>query len=138
RPAPGSAAASGSRPPCARCRAALPARSRPEPRFLKVSATKLPLKAVTVLSIAMNLAATGLRVLVTAGAAGIGRVIAQTFIDNGARVHVCDVDDKALAQLPETITHSRADVANLADVERLFADVQRHLGGLDVLVNNAG
>jgi len=86
----------------------------------------------------MNLAATGLRVLVTAGAAGIGRVIAQTFIDNGARVHVCDVDDKALAQLPETITHSRADVANLADVERLFADVQRHLGGLDVLVNNAG
>src|SRR5204862_4622485 len=86
----------------------------------------------------MNLAATGLRVLVTAGAAGIGRVIAQTFIDNGARVHVCDVDDKALAELPAKITHSRADIANLADVERLFADVQRHLGGLDVLVNNAG
>src|SRR5438045_5184491 len=86
----------------------------------------------------MNLAATGLRVLVTAGAAGIGRVIAQTFVDNGARVHVCDVDDKALAQLPAKITQSRADVADLQDVERLFNDLQRHLGGLDVLINNAG
>jgi len=75
----------------------------------------------------MKLSATGLRVLVTAGAAGIGRVIAQTFIDNGARVHVCDVDDKALAQLPAKITHSRADVADLQDVDRLFNEVQRHL-----------
>ena len=86
----------------------------------------------------MNLSATGLRVLVTAGAAGIGRAIAQTFVDNGARVHVCDVDDKALAAVPGKISQSRADVADLADVDRLFADVQRHLGGLDVLVNNAG
>src|SRR6267142_5693309 len=98
----------------------------------------LPLKAVAVLSIAMRLSATGLRVLVTAGAAGIGRVIAQTFLDDGARVHVCDVDAKALGQLPGRITHSRADVADLRDVEHLFEDVQRHLGGLDVLVNNAG
>src|SRR5260221_3394153 len=86
----------------------------------------------------MNLSATGLRVLVTAGAAGIGRVIAQAFIDSGARVHVCDVDEHALKALPARITHSRADVANLADVDRLFHDVQRQLGGLDVLVNNAG
>ena len=86
----------------------------------------------------MNLSATGSRVLVTAGAAGIGRAIAQTFVDNGARVHVCDVDDKALAGLPAKITRTHADVANLQDVERLFSDVQRHLGGLDVLINNAG
>jgi NAD(P)-dependent dehydrogenase (short-subunit alcohol dehydrogenase family) len=86
----------------------------------------------------MNLSATGLRVLVTAGAAGIGRVIAQTFVDNGARVHVCDVDEKALGALPHQITRTRADVAKLDDVERLFTDVERHLGGLDVLVNNAG
>src|SRR5256885_5523340 len=86
----------------------------------------------------MNLAATGLRVLVPAGAAGIGRVIAQTFVDNGARVHVCDVDERALAGLPEKISRSRADVANLTDVNRLFEDVARQLGGLDVLVNNAG
>jgi 3-hydroxybutyrate dehydrogenase len=86
----------------------------------------------------MNLAATGLRVLVTAGAAGIGRAIAQTFVDNGARVHACDVDERALAALPEKISKTRADVANLTDVNRLFEDVARHLGGLDVLVNNAG
>ena len=86
----------------------------------------------------MNLAATGLRVLVTAGAAGIGRAIAQTFVDNGARVHVCDVDERALSGLPEKITRTRADVANLTEVNRLFEDVARHLGGLDVLVNNAG
>src|SRR5437763_11906779 len=86
----------------------------------------------------MNLSATGLRVLVTAGAAGIGRVIAQTFVDNGAGVHVCDVDNNALAALPKKITRTRADVASLPDVERLFADAARQLGGLDVLVNNAG
>jgi NAD(P)-dependent dehydrogenase (short-subunit alcohol dehydrogenase family) len=86
----------------------------------------------------MNLSANGMRVLVTAGGAGIGRTIAQTFLDHGARVHVCDVDEAALASLPEKISRTRADVALLADVDRVFADLARHLGGLDVLVNNAG
>src|SRR5437868_6583822 len=86
----------------------------------------------------MNLAATALRVLVTAGAAGIGRSIAQTFVDNGARVHICDVDDSALGSLPPKISRTRADVASLPQVDKLFADVARELGGLDVLVNNAG
>jgi NAD(P)-dependent dehydrogenase (short-subunit alcohol dehydrogenase family) len=89
----------------------------------------------------MEFSAKGLRVLVTAGAAGIGRVIARTFAEHGARVHICDVDEKALAstkkQLP-SVSQSVADVARLDDVERLFADVKKHLGGLDVLVNNAG
>jgi NAD(P)-dependent dehydrogenase (short-subunit alcohol dehydrogenase family) len=83
----------------------------------------------------------GFRVLVTAGAAGIGRAIAATFQQHGARVHVCDIDAAALAacrrDLP-AVTQSVADVSRLADVERLFADVDRELGGLDVLVNNAG
>ncbi|MCX7891908.1 MAG: SDR family oxidoreductase [Burkholderiales bacterium] len=89
----------------------------------------------------MNTSAKGLRVLVTAGGAGIGRVIAQTFLEHGARVHVCDIDAGALAQmraLAPSITQTVADVASLADVDRLFDDVARHLGGLDVLVNNAG
>ena len=86
----------------------------------------------------MNLSATGMRVVVTAGGAGIGRAIAEAFVDHGARVHVCDIDEAALSSLPQKITRTRADVALLADVERLFADVERSLGGLDVLVNNAG
>jgi NAD(P)-dependent dehydrogenase (short-subunit alcohol dehydrogenase family) len=89
-----------------------------------------------VLSIVVETSANGLRVLVTAGGAGIGRVIARTFADHGARVHVCDVDEKALKQ--GNLPHTVADVAKLADVDRLFSDVERKLGGLDVLVNNAG
>jgi len=86
----------------------------------------------------MDLNIQGLRVLVTAGANGIGREIAKRFLDEGARVHVCDVDDKALGGLSISVTSSKADVANRDDVERLFRDAQKSLGGLDVLVNNAG
>jgi NAD(P)-dependent dehydrogenase (short-subunit alcohol dehydrogenase family) len=89
----------------------------------------------------MEFSAKGLRVLVTAGAAGIGRVIARTFADHGARVHICDIDEKALAgtrkQLP-AVSQTLADVSKLDDVERLFADIKKTLHGLDVLVNNAG
>lgn len=83
----------------------------------------------------------GKRVLVTAGAGGIGRAIATTFADAGARVHVCDVDTAALAALAAewpNISASRTDVADSEQVERLFEDVREKLGGLDVLVNNAG
>src|SRR5262245_6034604 len=89
----------------------------------------------------MEFSAKGLRVLVTAGGAGIGRVIVHAFVEHGARVHICDVDEKALAstkrQLP-AVTQTLADVARLADVDRLFEDVKKNLHGLDVLVNNAG
>jgi NAD(P)-dependent dehydrogenase (short-subunit alcohol dehydrogenase family) len=89
----------------------------------------------------MEYSAKGLRVVVTAGAAGIGRAIARTFVEHGARVHICDIDDRALretaAALPE-VTQTRADVASVAEVHRLFEDAQARLGGLDVLVNNAG
>ena len=89
----------------------------------------------------MDVSAKDQRVLVTAGGAGIGRAIAKTFLEHGARVPVCDVDERALKELKKqhpAISQSVADVASVADVERLFDDVKRHLGGLDVLVNNAG
>lgn len=47
----------------------------------------------------MDVSAKDQRVLVTAGGAGIGRAIAKTFLEHGARVHVCDVDERALKQL---------------------------------------
>ncbi len=89
----------------------------------------------------MDLGLKGLRVLVTAGAGGIGLEIARAFAEEGARIHVCDVDDAALAALKAShpsITQSRTDVADRKAVEALFADAQAALGGLDVLVNNAG
>jgi NAD(P)-dependent dehydrogenase (short-subunit alcohol dehydrogenase family) len=85
--------------------------------------------------------ASGQRVLVTAGAAGIGRAIVEALLASGARVHLCDVDEAALAEIAAahpTLSTGRADVADEADVDRLFADLGSNLGGLDVLVNNAG
>jgi NAD(P)-dependent dehydrogenase (short-subunit alcohol dehydrogenase family) len=89
----------------------------------------------------VDLGIKGLRVLVTAGAGGIGREIARAFVREGARVHVCDVDRKALAALRRSdpkIGQTLADVADRGDVARLFKDALKALGGLDVLVNNAG
>ena len=86
----------------------------------------------------MDYPVTGLRVVVTAGAAGIGRAIARTFAEHGAKVHICDVDERALRELDPAITQTRADVSKVQDVDRLFEDAKRVLGGLDVLVNNAG
>src|SRR5438034_2695793 len=89
----------------------------------------------------MEYSAKGMRVVVTAGAAGIGRAIVRTFVEHGAKVHICDVDENALkdmrAALP-AVSQSRADVADVDQVERLFRDAKQNLGGLDVLVNNAG
>jgi NAD(P)-dependent dehydrogenase (short-subunit alcohol dehydrogenase family) len=81
------------------------------------------------------------RVLITAGASGIGRAIADLFLAQGARVHICDVSDDFLADFAKAwpqAGRSKADVSSEADVARLFADIRARLGGLDVLVNNAG
>ncbi len=83
----------------------------------------------------------GLRVLVTAGASGIGRAVSDVLIAHGATAHICDVSDAFLAEFSRAhpgAGASRADVSSEADVERLFVDVKRKLGGLDALVNNAG
>jgi NAD(P)-dependent dehydrogenase (short-subunit alcohol dehydrogenase family) len=83
----------------------------------------------------------GLRAIVTAGAGGIGRAIADALIAHGARVHICDVDEAALAGFRAAHGQAgatRADVAEEADVARLFAEAAAGLGGLDLLVNNAG
>jgi NAD(P)-dependent dehydrogenase (short-subunit alcohol dehydrogenase family) len=89
----------------------------------------------------MNLGLEGARILVTAGASGIGLVTVQAFLAEAARVHVCDVDQTALDALakdrPE-VTRSLCDVADAVAVDRLFETVAATLGGLDVLVNNAG
>lgn len=83
----------------------------------------------------------GLRVLVTAGAAGIGAAIASAFSETGASIHICDIDDAALAAFEKSFPScqaTHADVADEAQVESLFETQRARFGGLDVLINCAG
>jgi NAD(P)-dependent dehydrogenase (short-subunit alcohol dehydrogenase family) len=89
----------------------------------------------------MNTAAKGMRVLVTAGAAGIGRAFAEVFADAEAKVFICDVDKAALDAFQRArpgIGGTLADVADLEQVDALFDAATAFLSGLDVLINNAG
>ncbi len=89
----------------------------------------------------MDLELQGLRVMVSAGADGIGLAIARAFVREGARVSVCDVDKPALASLASSdapLHTALCDVAERDDVARWFSAALAHLGGLDCLVNNAG
>lgn len=89
----------------------------------------------------MKIDLTGKRVLVTAGASGIGRATALGYAEAGAQVFICDVDENALEQ---SLTWERpvrplyANVASSADVDRVFDAIEAEAGGLDILVNNAG
>jgi NAD(P)-dependent dehydrogenase (short-subunit alcohol dehydrogenase family) len=89
----------------------------------------------------MDLNIKGLRVLVTAGASGIGLEIARAYVREGANVQVCDIDREVLDGLSKSnpaLKVSHCDVADRAGVAALFEDALKRLGGLDVLVNNAG
>lgn len=83
----------------------------------------------------------GKKVLITAGADGLGLEMAQVFHRAGAAVLVCDVNRERLAALPAELPGVRAvhaDVSDEASVAALFEAVRQQLGGLDILVNNAG
>ncbi|WP_394842128.1 SDR family oxidoreductase [Pendulispora brunnea] len=84
--------------------------------------------------------------LVTGGAQGIGWAIAQAFADHGARVHVCDISEAAIARAQASlveapwgsrITIHRCDVSQRNEVERLIETIVARDGRIDVLVNNA-
>jgi NAD(P)-dependent dehydrogenase (short-subunit alcohol dehydrogenase family) len=81
------------------------------------------------------------KVLVTAGASGIGREIARAFATGGAQVFVVDVNADGLTTLAKessNIHTALCDMSSRADIERMVPEAVRVLGGLDVLVNNAG
>lgn len=75
-----------------------------------------------------------MKVLITGGAAGIGRAMAQAFADGGAEVWVSDVDAAALDRLPSNWNARNVDVADETEVAGLMSEV----GVLDVLCANAG
>jgi NAD(P)-dependent dehydrogenase (short-subunit alcohol dehydrogenase family) len=79
--------------------------------------------------------------MITAGASGIGLAIARAFADSGAKVHVCDVDERALdaaARSHPQIAATHLDVTDEDAVCTWFGAALDDLNGLDVLVNNAG
>jgi NAD(P)-dependent dehydrogenase (short-subunit alcohol dehydrogenase family) len=81
------------------------------------------------------------RVLITAGAAGIGREFARAFAANGAKIFTCDIDDKGLAALAKEIpglVTKRCDIASRSEIAAMVPEAVKSLGGLDVLINNAG
>ena len=81
------------------------------------------------------------RVLITAGASGIGKEIAKAFAEVGAQVCICDINEKALDTAAKDIPGLKTivcDVSKRDDIERMVAASVKVLGGLDVLVNNAG
>ena len=83
-------------------------------------------------------------VAITAGASGIGWVVAEAFLAQGAVVYICDVDAAALKEAGSASEKGgalhcvQADVSRYEDVQRFFAQIQGEQGRLDVLVNNAG
>lgn len=88
----------------------------------------------------------GKRVLVTGGASGIGEGLVEAFVGQGARVLFCDIADDAaravVARLAPGAAHAplyrRCDLTDIEAVRALVAEADTALGGLDILINNAG
>lgn len=93
------------------------------------------------MSTSLNFQLTGQRAVVTAGAQGIGLAITEALLQQGAEVHLCDVDraalDKTKAKYPQ-VHISHTDVGNETQVLAMFSAIQARWGQLDILVNNAG
>ena len=83
----------------------------------------------------------GKRVVITAGAGGIGLAIAELLNNHGVKLAICDVDNRALDEARVKLDNcifTQADVSNDDQVNRFFDKIDHQMGGLDVLVNNAG
>ena len=80
--------------------------------------------------------------LVTGGSSGIGLATAKQFVNEGACVFITGRREPELAaavtEIGRNVTAVRGDVSNLDDLDRLFAQIQREKGRLDVVFANAG
>jgi NAD(P)-dependent dehydrogenase (short-subunit alcohol dehydrogenase family) len=82
----------------------------------------------------------GKRALITGARSGIGRAVADAYVAAGARVAVGDIEGapELARELGDDVLGVRCDVRSTPDVQELIEKATAHLGGLDVLVNNAG
>jgi 3-oxoacyl-[acyl-carrier protein] reductase len=84
----------------------------------------------------------GKTAIVTGSASGFGRGIAETFVREGARIALVDLDGEAAGSCAQTLGSSaiaiRADVAKAADVANAVDATRKAFGTIDILVNNAG
>jgi NAD(P)-dependent dehydrogenase (short-subunit alcohol dehydrogenase family) len=80
--------------------------------------------------------------LITGGNSGIGLATARSFVAEGAHVFITGRRqaelEEAVRQIGKQVTGVPGDISNLADLDRLFATVERQQGRLDVLFANAG
>ena len=77
-------------------------------------------------------------VLVTAGAAGIGKKIAERFADKGCNIWVCDINESTLDEVPQNWKTSLLDVSDEIKVKSLFEKITSEWGTLDTVCCNAG
>ncbi len=78
--------------------------------------------------------------IVTGAASGIGKAIAEKFVEEGARVVFSDLngDEKLVADFKDKAIFVKCNVAKSAEVDALVAQTIEHFGKLDIMVNNAG
>jgi NAD(P)-dependent dehydrogenase (short-subunit alcohol dehydrogenase family) len=85
--------------------------------------------------------ATAIKVIITGAASGIGLATARRFLDGGAMVHICDLNENALAEAKAAhpqLHVGQCDISDPQSVAAYFKTAVTELGGIDVLVNNAG
>src|SRR5258706_10598854 len=84
----------------------------------------------------------GKTALITGGNCGIGLATAKQFVDEGAYVYISGRRDAELAaavkEIGKNVTGIQGDVSNLNDLDRLFAQIKREKGKLDIVFANAG
>jgi NAD(P)-dependent dehydrogenase (short-subunit alcohol dehydrogenase family) len=89
----------------------------------------------------MRTAVIGKRVIVTAGASGIGRAIVNQLASAGARVATCDISEDGIERLRKEAPEIRSELVDVTDAAaqaKFLENVIQHFGGVDALVNNAG
>jgi NAD(P)-dependent dehydrogenase (short-subunit alcohol dehydrogenase family) len=89
----------------------------------------------------MDLQLKDLRVFVTAGASGIGLAIVESFLAEGAKIAMCDIDAQSVKKLSEKYPDIQTYICDVSDstaIQQVIRQATEKMGGLDCLVNNAG